>query len=233
LEIEMTNYNKRVWEMLNRVLVFARTRPQLFIDHIEMAQLLQQIEAAVQQLSVDALAERRAVKLLTDSRVEARAGVRNELGAIVRTARGLQLNQFWIPRDNSDRALVQCGLNFAKEAAPIKEVFTAANLPPDFIDTLNSAVQTLQKTIQDHEESKDARKTAAKTLAATQGGALATLQRLSPMVENRVREDAVTLAIWRSARRVARPVKTAATDTQTAPPLIPPVTQAATAPIGT
>ena len=47
----MNRFNKRVYEMLNRIVVFTETYPHLFGKDTLPAQLLEKIQAAIQALS--------------------------------------------------------------------------------------------------------------------------------------------------------------------------------------
>ena len=53
----MNSFNKRVYEMLNRIVVFAGTYPHLFGKDTLPAQLLEKIQAAIQALSGHALSQ--------------------------------------------------------------------------------------------------------------------------------------------------------------------------------
>ena len=95
----MTGFNKRIYDMLTRVLVFARTYPQFFHEGSRGAQLSGEIDTAVRKLSAEAIAKasgKRAVKESSRDRAEAREALRDQLVAISRTAKGLKLSQFWI-----------------------------------------------------------------------------------------------------------------------------------------
>ena len=229
----MTRFNQRVYEMLGRVLVFSTTYPLCFPKGSQMAQLIEQIETAVGKLSADSISERSgqgAVRISSGDRAQARAALRQQLAAISRTARGLNLGGFWLPREQSDRAQVEFGQLFAKNAEPLQQAFVESHLPPDFIEQLNLAVQKVEKTIKNQTFGKGSRLAAAATLAQTRSEALAALQRLDPMMENLLRDDWPALAVWERARRIERPSKSSSNEeTQEPPPVAPATTTAATA----
>src|SRR5438034_4001275 len=113
----MNRFNKRVYEMLNRIIVFAATYPDLFGKDTLPAQLLEKIQAAIQALSGHALSQvsgMGAVRRSSNSRGEARSALRSQLEAISRTARAHRLPEFWMPRNRSDRSFVDVGKVFFK-----------------------------------------------------------------------------------------------------------------------
>ena len=222
----MTSFNRRVYEMLVRVGVFASTHPEFFPKDSQMGQLVQKIEEAVHKLSANAVSEQRgkgAERASASDRARARTGVRAQLATINRTARGLQVEGFWLPRDNGDRALVEFGRLFAQNAEPLKQAFIDSHLPPDFIETLIAATKDLDRSIQTQAVSSGSRLSAAATIAQTRSDALAALQRLDPMVENLLRADQPTLAVWERARRVGRGSKPATGGESNQPDPVPPV----------
>jgi hypothetical protein len=78
----MTGFNKRVYEMFVRVLVFATTYPQLFAKGTLTGELKDQIEAAVQKLSNHAasqLSGKGSVKRAAGDRAKARKALRDQL----------------------------------------------------------------------------------------------------------------------------------------------------------
>jgi hypothetical protein len=203
----MKGFNRRIYEMLNRILVFAKTHPQYFEEHSRAARLAADIDAAVGKLSEDAISQtsrNSAMRLSSVDRALARDALRDQLLAISRTAKGLGLHQFWMPRDGSDRALVEFGHIFARHAAPLRDRFIESHLPAGFIDDLNKAVQNLEAKIQDQAANKGSRIAATVALEKARTTAVAAVQALDPIMENILRNEPETLAVWQSARRVER-----------------------------
>ncbi len=102
----MTSFNKRVFEMLIRVQVFAQRYPHLFQEGSVTGRLIQDIDKAVQKFSAEKSSQTSGDedrKAATEARTSARCELRSQMEAIRRTAQGLDLSGFWLPRDRSDR----------------------------------------------------------------------------------------------------------------------------------
>src|SRR5206468_3627706 len=102
-----TSFNKRVYEMLARVVVFGATYPQFFVKGTLAGELMARIEAGVEKLSgysVSQVSGRGSLKRSVVDRAQARRALRSQLEAISRIARGMNLPQFWMPRDRGDGA---------------------------------------------------------------------------------------------------------------------------------
>ena len=225
----MTSLNKRVYEMLVRIRVFAQSFPHLFAKGSPAGQLLDEIESAIQKFSVHKTSQASSkgdAKVSTAARALARATLRSQLDAISRTARGLKLGQFWLSRDKSDRSLVEMGHMFASRAEPLKQMFIDSHMAADFIEQLNAAVQKLEKTITDQVFRENTRKAATSAIDETRNDALSALERLDPLLENLLRDDRPALTVWQSARHVERYASPRRIEPDAAPegPPIPPIT---------
>ena len=78
----MTNYNKRVFEMLVRVLVFRSTIKDLIEGDSHVNQLLQQVETALNKLKTFSTLQTSGendVRLSSEERISAREGLREHL----------------------------------------------------------------------------------------------------------------------------------------------------------
>ena len=131
----MTSFNRRVYEMLVRLIVFAKTYPQFFGQDTFPGQLMAQIEAAVQRLSehvTSQTAGEGSVKVATDERKKARAELRGQLEGISRIGKGLGLTEFMIPRDRNDVALVHVGRTWSSLVQQHKQKFLDSRMPGGF-----------------------------------------------------------------------------------------------------
>ena len=203
----MNSFNKRVFEMLKRVVVFATTYPHLFDKGSLAGQLQEQIQAAVQDLAGYATSQvsgKGAVRRSGGSRAEARGALRSQLEAISRTALGLNIPEFWMPRNRGDQSFLDVGKAFLKNAQPMKQLFIDGRLPADFLEKLDVAVQDLEQAISDQTVSRGARTSATRAIEQTRADAVAALQRLDPIMENLLQDDPPTLAVWQSWRHVQR-----------------------------
>jgi len=226
----MTSFNKRVCEMLARVVVFVATYPQLFVKGTFAVELMARVEAAVQKLSgysASQVSGKGALKRSAVDRAQARQALRDQLEAISRIARGMKLPQFWMPRDRGDGTTVDVGKAFATHAEPLEQLFVANHLPEDFIDRLNVAVENLEGAIKGQTASKTNRQAATAAIDQTRSDALAALQRLDPILENLLRNDPPTLAGWESTRHIERyAISKHEEGTPETPPPVPPGTNA-------
>jgi hypothetical protein len=138
------------------------------------------------------------------AREKARKVLRGQLEAINRTARGLRLDDFWIPRQKSDPAIIRVARMFLEQLESHKQKFLESRMPGDFIDKLKVAADDLERKMNDQTFSKAARLQAAVAIENTRMEALEALQRLDPVMLNLLEHDPVTLAVWQTARRVER-----------------------------
>jgi hypothetical protein len=187
--------------------VFASRYQQFFTKGSPAGQLLDVIAGAIQKLSDHSTSQASGkgdAKVSTEDRAAARTALRSQLDAISRTAKGLNLSDFWLSRERSDRSLVAMGRMFVGRAALLKDLFIGSHMAPDFIDKLNVAVENLEKTIFDQVFQEGTRITATSAINETRNAALAGLQRLDPLMENLLRDDPPALALWHSARHVER-----------------------------
>lgn len=232
----MKAFSRRVSEMLERVLVFAGTYPHYFEAGSIAAELIEEIGSAVGKLSINAQMQtsgKTDVLVSSGERAVARAALRRQLEVISRTARGLKLKNFWLPRDRSDGTLIEVGRMFAERAEAVKPLFVQGGLPADFIAALVAATGDLQNTIKHQTHSTGRRVSATAAIEHAQNDALSALMRLDPIIENLLRNDAPTLAVWESARHVerlasAKPLKKDASSS--APPAPPPAESTSSAP---
>jgi len=87
----MTSFNKRVFEMLVRVLVFSKTYPQFFAKGSPARLLIDEIESIMQKWSAHKTSQTAGegdAKISTGDRAAARDALKSQLEAISRTAKG-------------------------------------------------------------------------------------------------------------------------------------------------
>ena len=232
----MTNYNKRVFEMLVRVLVFRSTIKDLIGDDSQVNQLLQQVETALNKLKTYATLQtsgQNNVRLSSEERTSAREGLREHLENLTRTAASMGLKQFFMPRDKGDRAIADVARIFVQLAEPMKDEFLKYHVAEDFIDRLKGGIASIERSIQEQAASKGTRKTATATIAEARNEALAALSRLDPIMDNLLRKNAPVREAWYAARRIEKapaykkPAEKEETDSPNPlPPPIPPGTPA-------
>ena len=145
-----------------------------------------------------------AVRRSSITRGEARGVLRSQIEAISQTARAQGLPEFWMPRNRGDNSLVQVGKVFLKNAQPVKQSFIEGQLAADFLEKLEIAVQNLELAINEQTAGKARRTSATRGIEETRMVAVSALQRLDPIMENLLRNDAPTFAAWQTCRRIER-----------------------------
>src|SRR2546427_11644688 len=118
----MNSFNKRVYEMLVRVLAFWTTYRDLIGKDSLADQLFQQLDAACQKLAKHGTLQasgKAAVRLSAGGRAAARQALVHQLENIRRTAGGMGLKQFRMPRARSDQAVGQARRTFPGRPPPL------------------------------------------------------------------------------------------------------------------
>ena len=203
----MKGHDKRSFERLNRVVVFRQDNPQLFEAGTLAGKTIAEIQAAVDLLTEhDASVEGGSakVRLSASERSAARDALRNWLERIARTAAGLQLELFSMPRGKSDGTFVSVGRAWSGFLEPVQSLFVDAGLPPDFIDRLNVAIGNVQRVINEQESSKGLSLGARTSIKDTLSAAQQALTRLIPIVDNLLADNPPLFAVWQRARRLER-----------------------------
>lgn len=194
--------------------------------------------------AVDALSEHAAIQLSgrgvaregTTSKAVAREALREDLEAIIRTARALAIDmpglddKFRAPRGSGDRALLNAARAFAKDAAPLAKDFVAHDMPEKFLEELQESIKDFEDAIREREAGKGTHISARASIDSAMEEGVDAVRRLDAIVPNRLRDDTSTVAAWEHARRVEYPAAgRGKADTATAPHTPPPATASAPA----
>jgi len=154
----------------------------------------------------------------------ARASVREKMIAIRETAQALEETlpgvsaNFRVPSNNGDQALINSARAFVEAATPIKSEFIQREMPATFLEDLTAAIELFENAVNEKNTSTERRIAATAAINASLERGAKLVRELDPIVRNKFRGDAATLAAWESASRVARAPKKSATTTQPAPP---------------
>src|SRR5262245_59460422 len=151
----MKGFNKRVFEMLGRILVFVKDFPRYFAKDTEAGKAVAEIQAAVDRLSAhDSFLEggAEAIQTALAGRTHARAALLDYMERTSRTAKGLQLGQFPVPRGRSDVALASVARLWAAHLKPFEQRFADCGMP-NFMEKLESAIGDVQRAIDDQTSS--------------------------------------------------------------------------------
>ena len=202
----MTKYNRRVFEMLVRTLVFwGRIRESIEKDSL-VDQLFRAVEAAHHTISSHATleaSERNNVRVSSEDRMRVRDQLRADLEMLSRVARSLGLKQFFMPRQKGDRAMADVAKVFVQLAEPVKDQFLKQHVPADFLDRLNKGIAAIEETIKQQVEAREATRTTATTIREAEAEAFQALTRLGPLVEQLLRGNEPLLAAWNDATELA------------------------------
>ena len=210
----MKSLDVKKYNMLIRVRDFGAARADLFPPGSLGARTFVEIGAIVDRLNASVTSEssgRRAACQGVVSKAVARAGLRQALEAISRTARGIALDtpdiltKFQMPDGESDHDLATAGRQVAEDAGPLARDFVAHGLPESFVADLRAALATFERAISGRALGRETHVGARADITAALDLAFETLQRLDAIVENRVGGDPYALAAWRVARNVGRP----------------------------
>jgi len=202
----MNTFNTRRYEMLVRVRDFGLSHSDLFPPSEKGGEAFAQVTAAVSALTEHAVAQISSTG--TTARALPRAALRNELDAIGLTARALAIDTpgldepFRLPRRGGDQALLSAARVFLHEATPLAADFVRHAMPADFLTRLTARIVELEGAIRQQESGKDTHVSAKVGIEEAFASGIAAARRLDAIVGNRLRDDAVTKAVWARTRRV-------------------------------
>ena len=211
-----TTHMSRI-EMFKRVCTFGEKHGDLFNQSPVARDHLATLANVVNQLSEHAATRMWAARGGKSPRAAAQKELRQQLKAVVRTARilaagapGLE-DRFRYPDQKSDQALVIAGRLFAREAEPYKDLFLSRSLPPTFIDDLKAAADRLEAALREDEESRSDRVDARLGTRDVIASGTAAVRQLDVIVRNQLHGDPAALEGWERARRVAPQARASAT----------------------
>ena len=160
----------------------------------------------------------------TSAKRAARTDLREKMVAIRDTALAMEeaipgvSAKFRIPRTNGDEALISAARAFVEAATPLKNDFLQREMPATFLEDLTAAIARFEGAVNEKNLNTDKRIGATAAIGASLERGAKLVRELDPIVENKFRGDAATLAAWRSASRMARPPKKAVPQTTPAEP---------------
>ncbi|HEX8920646.1 MAG TPA: hypothetical protein VF766_04170, partial [Pyrinomonadaceae bacterium] len=132
------------------------------------------------------------------------------ISAITRTSEVIALDdpsfkgKFKSPRNKiNDQDLLAVARSFATEVLPFKAKFIEYDMPADFLDELNSAIEDFEAAMNQQNQGTSARKTARVSVDDALDRAEEEVERCDIALRNKV-TDTAKLAAWESARRLER-----------------------------
>jgi hypothetical protein len=208
--MEESHHRRR--ETFQRLKVFSDNHPEIPTTTI-WPQLVTGLGTVITNLDdlVAAEESNRGAKFSgTASREDARDNLREMVEAIVRTARAIGEDKpgfdeaYRMPRQGSDRDLVDQALGIAQIAAPNKADFISHAMPADFLEDLDEAIATLQKTMTDQSEGKAGVKSAGVSIDETVARGMAYRRQMNAVVRNFFRDNPAVLAEWETAYHIEK-----------------------------
>jgi hypothetical protein len=163
----------------------------------------------------------------TQTRGEARRQLREDLEAINRAARAMDLqSQFPLPERGNDITLLQSARAFAANALPLSARFIAHEMPDNFLANLNANIQALEAAIAAYGNAVGDHVEAGGTIDHLIDRGVEIVRKLKGIVLNKYENDPGALAEWASASHTERaPRRTVAVDSTPPPPSAKPPTE--------
>ncbi len=209
----MNDRQRRRYERLVRSRDYFSIDGGIFPEGSKGAQALARFRAAIEDVEqLDASRETggRAVKQGTETRSDARERVRRMVSAMARTSQTIAMDdasfkgRFVASTGKvSDETLLAVARSFAAEALPVKAKFIEYDMPADFLENLNAAIEDFEAAVNQQNQGMTARKSATGSMDDALTRAEQELERCDTALRNKV-TDAAKLAAWDSARRMER-----------------------------
>ena len=209
----MNDSDRRSYEKFVRVRDFGQARLSAFAPTSLGHQYFTQMVTVVTDFDAQAAAEASARgdrRQGTHRREQARFALRDELEDIARTARALtdegpgMAEKFRVPRNNNDKELLNAARAFKAAAEPIKAHFIAHEMPADFLDDLQNAIDALEIAISEQSTGVGGHVAAGAALDVTIARGNDLVRKLDAIVRNKYANDPATLAEWTSASHTER-----------------------------
>jgi hypothetical protein len=204
----MKELELRQYQTLVRVREFGAAHRDLFPRRSVAGRLFAVVADtadALQRHETAELAGRGGEQEGSASKAAARAALRRQVRAIVRTARASEApglgGTFRVPPAGSDERLLSQARTFLKEAKPFVDTFVAHELPPNFLSQLRVAIEAFEQAMLARASGRNQRVGARASIEATMEAGLRAVRRLSAIVPNRLQEPSA-VALWNGARRV-------------------------------
>jgi hypothetical protein len=210
-ENNMNDKQRRRYERVLRAQDYISADATIFPTGSKGAQAFNKLKAAIAEVeTLDASRETgaRASKLGTLTRTDARERLRQSVSAITRTSEVIALDdpsfkgKFKSPRSNvNDQDLLAVARSFATEALASKAKFIEYDMPADFLDELNSAIEDFEAAMNQQNQGISTRKTALALVDDALARAEEELERCDIALRNKV-TDGAKITAWDSARRL-------------------------------
>ena len=218
----MTDSEGRRHQTFVRMRGFFAQRSADFSETSVGHQLINELTGTIEDLEAsasDQAASAGQARQHTTTRGDARRALREDLEAINRTARLLDLEDlFRLPPVDNDHASVNAGRAFAANAFPVKAQFIAHEMPTDFLEDLNADTAAMEAAIAAQGDAIGDRVAAGSTISEMIDQGLEIRRKLDIIVKNKYANDPAVLAEWASASHIERAPRRGAAAGTTPPP---------------
>jgi hypothetical protein len=202
----MNRKNTQDYQMLTRVVDFATIHVSLFPKTTKAPQIQAELTTAVAKLADQAISRVTAeaeIRTNRRARIVARETLKTCIEQAEQTGRVLKSDLFRLPLKRSDQAWINTGHAFAQAAEPLKKEFAQHGLP-QFTETMNAAVESLQDAILGHSRGKAMHSRAVRGFDEAMEEAMECLESLDALVANTLSDNTQAMASWTVARTVVR-----------------------------
>jgi hypothetical protein len=223
----MRDIETRNLETLRRMRDLGESHADSFPIGSLAAQKFQGIREVIAEVEAHGVAQsggKGAAQASTSAKRAARDDLRQRMVAVRETALAMEESlpgvsaNFRIPRTNGDQALISAARAFVEAATPLKNEFLQREMPATFLEDLTAAVERFESALNEKNVNTEKRITATAAISAALERGMKLVRELDPIVKNKFRGDAATLAAWASASHVERPPKKRAPRTTPATP---------------
>jgi len=204
----MKTIERRRYEMLVRVRDFGEAHGDLFPESSFARGQFAAVDAAITALSQHAVSKMSTAREGKSTKVMARNALFDRLEEIGGTARAIAQDtpgledKFHMPEHLTDQALLTAGRMFARDAQGLASQFIGHAMPATFIADLHGLVEQFEQAIHVREAGKDGQTAARASIEAALASGVVAMRKLDAIVTNHLKDDPVTMAVWRRDRRI-------------------------------
>lgn len=210
----MEDRHHRNREMFLRLKDFGASHPAIPATTV-WPQLLTDLNSVIADLDGHVSSEqvgKGAALAGTTTRHAARQALREDIEAIVRTARVIGEDKpgfddkFRMPRSTNDEALLDLAIGTAANVADaaVKASFISHAMPADFVEDLNDDIAASQEAITQQSGSVGHRKSAGVSIDETDDRGMVIARKMDAVVRNFYSNNAAVLSEWETARHVEK-----------------------------
>lgn len=208
----MKDSQTRHLETFQRITGFAETHADSFPTNSLGNKLFAEIKSAFDDLNTHAATQAGGLRTRsqgTTTKSGTRADLREAVRAICQTAQSIAVEQpgiesrFRMPA-RDDQSLLSGARAIATAAEPLKAKFIEYGLPADFLEDLETKIESFVEATERQNAGKEARVSATASIDDAIERGMSALRRVDAIVRNTFRDDAAMLAAWESAKHVER-----------------------------